>query len=1301
MRSALVAVTGLLFAGAFLSLAAAPASAGPAAPSLVWAAPVTIASTQGGITGLSCPSVGLCVGVTGDGNAVTSTDPTGGASAWTATIGVDLLGPVHGISCPSASLCAAVDGLADVVTSTHPTGGASAWSSAPYPFPGLESVSCPSIALCVAVGQGGVGFVSTAPANASSWTPMSVGPTTLNGVSCPSTTLCVAVGGSGSIVASPDPSAPFWPLAPDADTHSILGVSCPNISFCAAVDSAGNLLTSTDPAAGPWTLTSIDPGSELLSIACPATNLCVAGAQSGQVLVSTNPTGGASAWSVAASSGGTAVTSVSCSGTAFCVAGDGDGVIVGAAAVTAVQFSASPATSAAASEWTVGLDTSAGGALAAGTGTIVLAGPSGTVFPGLASDYTINGTAVTQASVAGGNQVTLTVPAGVSASTAVTVVASGVTNPAAGDDPASDFSVWTSADLATVHPSTGIDFAVPDGTGTMVLSPAEVDAGSVGNTLTFTYTAAAAGLSGGALTIAVPSGWSAPTTTPGTAGDTTASSGTVSVSGQTIQVTGLTLAGGSTLTVVYGSGGGGAGVAVPGTMGVSTFRVQEQSTSGGTLTPLGASPTVSVGAALSVATSSLPRGTVGAPYSALLVASGGQAPYTWTAAGLPQGLAVTVTGAVYAIAGTPTTAGTTPVTLTVTDATGTAVSQNTSLTIDDAGPALSITTASLPDATLGLPYDQTLQAAGGTPPYTWALTSGTLPAGLTLDAATGAVSGTPTSTGTTTFHYLVTDASHQAQGGSASITVDGTDGSISLTAVPGSVPAGGTAAIDGTVSGSVYQGGEFLVGPLAGVPVSLSATRGDGSAPTGDLPGEVTTGPAGTFTAAFEAPSVPGAVTVSASVYSAVYGTETAQTVLIVTPVGASTEGTDTAASAGGCGTSTARFGDTSETGCGAGVLIVAQYSGNPAQTSALTGALTYFDAALSTGNTFSSVTIEECGVQAGDIVEWWNPSGNSAQGAWEPVSPAATLQGSCLEFIATSSTSPSLSQLFGTVFSIVAPTLAPTFGTAVSVSPATGPAVTGLSPVSGSGAGGTLVRIVGNGFTGATAVDFGSAAAASFRVLSAGEILAVSPAGSGSVPVRVGVGGVQSPSGPANTFTYTACAASFPDVTVGYWARGPIEVLACNGIVSGFRSGLFEPDGSVTRAQFVKMLDLVLGLPVASTATAFADVPADAWYAPYVSAAVNAGIVQGVTATTFDPNGTLTREQMAVLLARALKLTQTQALTFSDASSIAPWATAGVQEAVAAGYISGFPGGTFEPQGPATRAQAAQILNLVLQQRA
>ena len=161
--------------------------------------------------------------------------------------------------------------------------------------------------------------------------------------------------------------------------------------------------------------------------------------------------------------------------------------------------------------------------------------------------------------------------------------------------------------------------------------------------------------------------------------------------------------------------------------------------------------------AISISPSTLPNATTAIAYSQTLTASPPSATYQWavTSGALPAGLSLnSSTGA---ISGTPTGTGTSTFTVNLTDTTASSVNLFRSYSITVAG-SLSITTSTLPGGTVGVASSQTLAASGGTAPLTWSLQTGSLPAGLTLNASTGLVSGTPTASASSSITFKVTDA---------------------------------------------------------------------------------------------------------------------------------------------------------------------------------------------------------------------------------------------------------------------------------------------------------------------------------------------------------------------------------------------------------------------------------------------------------------------------------------------------------------------------------------------------------------
>jgi uncharacterized protein YjdB len=181
-----------------------------------------------------------------------------------------------------------------------------------------------------------------------------------------------------------------------------------------------------------------------------------------------------------------------------------------------------------------------------------------------------------------------------------------------------------------------------------------------------------------------------------------------------------------------------------------------------------------------------------------------------------------------------------------------------------------------------------------------------------------------------------------------------------------------------------------------------------------------------------------------------------------------------------------------------------------------------------------------------------------------------------------------------------------------------------------------------------------------------------------------------------------TASAPAFSDVSAAYWGSAAISSLSGKGIVSGYPDGTFKPGASITRAEFATMLVKALGLSTTGTIGQFTDVTADAWYYGSVNAAVYDGLVSGMGDNLFVPNALITREQMAVMVAKALGINApatdgTELSAFSDRSAVSSWAVSGMAEAVKAGIVSGMTADTLAPNDNATRAQAAAMVYKML----
>ena len=241
--------------------------------------------------------------------------------------------------------------------------------------------------------------------------------------------------------------------------------------------------------------------------------------------------------------------------------------------------------------------------------------------------------------------------------------------------------------------------------------------------------------------------------------------------------------------------------------------------------------------AVAIATTALPSGRVATPYSAALSATGGSGVYVWsTPDPLPAGLSLNAGSG--AIAGTPSVYGTSTVRITAADAANGANSATASFAITIAPSAVTIVANPLPGGQVTQAYSTTVQASGGTGSYVWSIASGTLPSGLTLDAGTGTLSGTPSSAGTWSFVLHAADATDASNAADAQSTIAITPAPVQI--APTILPSGralqpysatlaasggsGTYAwsvVSGTLPAGISLGA--ATGTLTGIPTAAGA----------------------------------------------------------------------------------------------------------------------------------------------------------------------------------------------------------------------------------------------------------------------------------------------------------------------------------------------------------------------------------------------------------------------------------------------------------------------------------------------
>lgn len=185
---------------------------------------------------------------------------------------------------------------------------------------------------------------------------------------------------------------------------------------------------------------------------------------------------------------------------------------------------------------------------------------------------------------------------------------------------------------------------------------------------------------------------------------------------------------------------------------------------------------------------------------------------------------------------------------------------------------------------------------------------------------------------------------------------------------------------------------------------------------------------------------------------------------------------------------------------------------------------------------------------------------------------------------------------------------------------------------------------------------------------------------------------------------TKPAVSSTFKDVEVNHWAHDSIIALYKKGIINGMGEGSFEPNGTVTREQYLSMLVRAFGFKAEAGETAYSDVRGDSWYAETIKIATALGISGGYADGTFGVGKEITREEMAVMAYRAAIAAgvdfgenESQA-DFSDAEDISHFAFDAVSLLNKKGIINGVSKNEFSPKTTTTRAQAAVIITRLLE---
>ncbi len=192
------------------------------------------------------------------------------------------------------------------------------------------------------------------------------------------------------------------------------------------------------------------------------------------------------------------------------------------------------------------------------------------------------------------------------------------------------------------------------------------------------------------------------------------------------------------------------------------------------------------------------------------------------------------------------------------------------------------------------------------------------------------------------------------------------------------------------------------------------------------------------------------------------------------------------------------------------------------------------------------------------------------------------------------------------------------------------------------------------------------------------------------------------------STYSVIYNPITFADVA-NHWAKAAINDMGSRMVVTGVGSSTYEPDRSITRAEFAAVVVRALGLQKGTTESAFGDVTLTDWFNGYVDTATAYSLIKGYDSTSYGPNDTITREQAMAIIARAMKLTDlsvsltdsevsTLLAKYTDGAAVSDYAKTSAAICLKSGVVTGSSATTLSPKAYVTRAEVAVMVQRLLQ---